>query len=82
VTNTPADGGISPVSPLAYTTTNATVTVGGVPASVIFAGLAPNFVGLYQVNVQVPQTAPVGGSVPVILTIGGAVSNSVTIAVQ
>jgi uncharacterized protein (TIGR03437 family) len=82
VTNTPADGGISPVSPLAYTTTNATVTVGGVLASVIFAGLAPNFVGLYQVNVQVPQTAPVGGSVPVILTIGGAVSNSVTIAVQ
>jgi uncharacterized protein (TIGR03437 family) len=82
VSNTPADGGISPVSPLAQTTTSATVSIGGIPAPVIFAGLAPNFVGLYQINVLVPQSAPVASNVPVTLTIGGTNSNTITIAVQ
>jgi len=39
-------------------------------------------VGLYQVNVQVPLGAPAGDAVPVILSIGGIASNTVTIAVQ
>jgi uncharacterized protein (TIGR03437 family) len=47
-----------------------------------FSGLAPNFFGLYQVNVEVPPGAPAGSAVPVVLTIGGVTSNSVTIAVQ
>jgi uncharacterized protein (TIGR03437 family) len=59
-----------------------TVTIGGVPATPSFAGLAPGWVGLYQVNVQVPANAPVGDAVPVALSVGGAVSNQVTIAVQ
>ena len=49
-------------------------------ATPTFAGLAPGFVGLYQVNVQVPTT--VIGTVPVTLTVGGITSNTVTIAVQ
>jgi uncharacterized protein (TIGR03437 family) len=53
-----------------------------VPATVSFSGLAPGFFGLYQVNVQVPQNAPVGSAVSVVLTIGGIGSNTVTIAVQ
>ena len=32
-----------------------TATIGGVPAPVSFAGPALGFIGLYQVNVQVPQ---------------------------
>jgi uncharacterized protein (TIGR03437 family) len=32
--------------------------------------------------VQVPANAPVGDAVPVALSVGGAVSNQVTIAVQ
>jgi len=60
----------------------ASVTIGGVPATVSFAGLAPGFVGLYQVNVEVPEAAPSGSSVPVVLSIGGAASNTVTIAVE
>jgi uncharacterized protein (TIGR03437 family) len=59
-----------------------TVTIGGMNAPVSFSGLAPGFFGLYQVNVQVPQNAPVGGAVQVVLTIGGVSSNAVTIAVQ
>jgi len=59
-----------------------TVTIGGVPAYVSFAGLAPGWVGLYQVNVQVPANAPVGDAVAVALSVGGVASNQVTIAVQ
>ncbi len=36
------------------------VTVGGVPAQVLFAGLTPGFVGLYQINFLVPDGLPPG----------------------
>jgi len=52
-----------------------------VAAPVIFAGLAPGYVGLYQVNVQVPEGVAAGDAVPVILSTG-AVSNAVTISVR
>jgi len=39
-------------------------------------------VGLYQVNAQVPDGAPSGSAVPLVLSIGGVISNTVTIAVQ
>ena len=50
--------------------TNPTVTIGGVTVAVndgFFSGLAPTFIGLYQVNVQVPATAPTGDAIPVIV---------------
>jgi uncharacterized protein (TIGR03437 family) len=71
-----------------YTTvSSASVTIGDVNSPVVsFAGLAPGFVGLYQVNAQVPANAPTGDAVPVVLTMtgpNGAVSSlPVTIAVQ
>jgi len=82
VTNTPPTGAAAPTDPLAHTTTLAEVTIGGVPAEVIFSGLAPPFVGLYQVNVKVPENAPSGLAVEVVLTMGGIQSNVVTMAVQ
>jgi uncharacterized protein (TIGR03437 family) len=83
VTNQPPSGSPAPSSPpFATTTTTPTVTIGGVPAPVAFAGLAPGFVGLYQVNAQVPAAAPSGTTVPVVISIGGATSNTVTVAVQ
>jgi uncharacterized protein (TIGR03437 family) len=82
VTNQPASGAPASASPLSWTTATVTVTIGGVGAYVSFAGLAPGWVGLYQVNVQVPANAPVGDAVPVALSVGGAASNQVTIAVQ
>ncbi|MBI4465364.1 MAG: hypothetical protein HY647_11725 [Acidobacteria bacterium] len=60
----------------------ATVTIDGLSASVQFSGLAPNFAGLYQVNVVIPQGARAGNEIPVVLTIGGKPSNTVTIAVS
>ncbi len=59
-----------------------TVGIGGQPAIVEFAGLAPDFVALYQVNVRIPGTAPLGDAVSVeITTFEGQTSNTVTIAI-
>ena len=82
VSHRPALGAPSPSNPLATTAVTPTVTVGGVNASVSFSGLAPGYVGLYQVNIQVPATAPSGDAVPVSLSIGGVTANTVTLAVQ
>jgi uncharacterized protein (TIGR03437 family) len=58
-----------------------TASIGGVPATVSFSGLAPGYLGLYQVNVQVPSNSPIGPAVPLIIGIGGKTSNQVTVAV-
>ncbi len=84
----PADGTAAPTGTLFETLAVASVTIGGVEAPVSFAGLAPGFVGLYQVNARIPQNAPLGDAVPVVLNmvsvIGGTpvASPPVTIAVQ
>ena len=52
----------------------ATVTIGGAPAPVAYAGLAPGFVGLYQVNAQVP-TGLAAGNQPVVITMNGIQSS-------
>jgi len=82
VLNQPPTGVPSSFSPLSATIYLPAVTIGGVPAEVTFAGLAPGAVGLYQANVQLPAEAPSGAAVPVTLRIGGVASNTVTIAVQ
>ncbi len=47
-----------------------TATVGGIPATVIYAGSAPGIVaGISQVNVQIPANAP-SGAVPIVLSYG------------
>lgn len=55
------------------------ITIGGVPAVVTYAGLAPGYVGLYQFNVVVPK-AGASDAVPVAFTLGG-VSGSQTLVV-
>ena len=58
------------------------MTIGVASANVQFSGLAPGFVGLYQVNAQLPATSATGPAVPVTIPIGGVQSNTVTMAVQ
>jgi uncharacterized protein (TIGR03437 family) len=58
------------------------VTIGAQSAAVSFAGLAPGLVGVYQVNALVPAGVTPGDEVPVVITQGGAQSNTVTIAVR
>jgi uncharacterized protein (TIGR03437 family) len=59
------------------------VIVGGAEAQVLFAGLAPQFVGLYQINIFVPLGAVPGDAVPVVIEQGGVMSrDDVTIALR
>lgn len=67
---------------LSYADNAVTVTVGGQNAPVLFAGLAPGYVGLYQVNVTVPSGIAASNSVPVVLTQGGLSSAPVTVALH
>ncbi len=77
------DGEPAPANPPANTVTAPAVTIGGVAATVKFSGLAPGFVGLNQVNVLVPATAPTGGAVSLQMSIGGvAAQTGATMAVQ
>jgi uncharacterized protein (TIGR03437 family) len=76
------DGSGAPSSTLSHTVGTVTATIGGQSAQVPFAGLAPGFAGLYQVNVTVPPGIAPGDNVPVILTVDGASSPPVTVAVQ
>lgn len=68
-----ADGEPAPASPPAQETLNTTVTVGGTQATVLFAGMAPGFVGLVQVDFLVPDLS--AGDYPIQVGIGAALSN-------
>jgi uncharacterized protein (TIGR03437 family) len=46
------------------------MTIGGIGATVQYAGLAPGLVGLYQFNVVVPANLP-SGDLPVAIALGG-----------
>lgn len=72
VSNQPATGAASPSSPLAATVEQVRVTIAGVPCLVSFAGLAPMFVGVYQVNFQVPASVPTGSQDLVVEVAAGA----------
>jgi uncharacterized protein (TIGR03437 family) len=78
----PQDGEATPLSPSLTTTATPKVTIGGVAAPLNFSGLAPTLVGIYVVDVQVPETVGPGDDVPVMLTIGGLTSNTVAISVR
>ena len=62
-------------------TVTPSVTIGGIGAIVTYAGTAPGFAGLNQVNALVPANVPPGAAVPVSMSIGGLNSNTVSIAV-
>lgn len=56
------------------------VSLGGVPLSVEFAGLAPGQVGIYQINARVPRSVPTGFEIPLSVSQGGQ-GTSVTVRV-
>jgi uncharacterized protein (TIGR03437 family) len=75
-----ADGAITPGDPLVSASSASSATVGSSPAHIAFAGLAPGFVGLVQVNVVVPSDLQTG-DYPLAVTIGSETSNAATISV-
>ena len=84
-----ASGAASPSNPLATVPGDTKVCFGGGGifgaaqcTNALFAGLSPGFVGLYQVNVQVPQSVPSGLNVPMTVQLSDTASNTVQLAVQ
>ena len=59
--------------------TNVTATVGGVTVPVLYANKQPDFIGLDQVNIQLPKMLVGRGEVDVVLTMDGKVANPVRI---
>jgi uncharacterized protein (TIGR03437 family) len=57
-------------------------TIGGVNATVQYAGPQGDFVGLDQSNILIPRSTIGRGEVDVILTIGARVSNTVKISIK
>ena len=74
-------GSQAPLSPLSHTVNPVTVTFGQTPVSADFAGLAPTFAQLYQVNAVVPSGLP-SGTATVTLSVAGQQSSPVTINIK
>jgi uncharacterized protein (TIGR03437 family) len=75
-----ASGMPTPSSPFYNVTVKPTVMVDNQPSNVSFAGLTPGFVGLYQVDFQVPAGAQAGEDV-VSVTQNGIAANPTLLAV-
>lgn len=60
-----------------------TATVGGLPATVVYAASAPGIVyGVMQVNINIPANAPTG-ALPLVINIGNTATQAgITVAVQ
>jgi uncharacterized protein (TIGR03437 family) len=83
-----ASGAASPSGPLAQLS-NVIVRFGAttlfdttIPVAAQFAGLSPGFVGLYQINVQVPRGVPASSEYDLSIQYNNQLSNQVKIAVQ
>jgi uncharacterized protein (TIGR03437 family) len=55
------------------------VFAGGLEAQVLYAGRAPGFAGLDQINFVVPAGVPSGDDTPLRVESNGRVSNQVTL---
>ena len=83
VTPAVADGAASPSNPLARTQDDPAVFIGGRRATVSFSGLAPGYIGLWQINAQVSQDAPLGSNNDLfVLFDTNLISNAINIAVE
>jgi len=88
-TNPPVESGVaSPLSPLAQLS-NVIVRFGvpglfdsSIAQQAAFAGLTPNFVGLYQINVQVPEGVPTLDDFDLSIEYNNQPSNRVKIATR
>ena len=90
------DGAAGPSAPLASTIAARTtdgkaclntqpsmcVAIGSSWGDIQFSGLAPNMVGVWQINVKIPQDTISGSAVPLLVVINGMPSNTVKIAIQ
>ena len=88
LSNPPATGSPATADPLSQTLLLPTVTVGGTPVNVLFAGLAPFFIGTGQGNIALPAVLPApsmgpsGSTLTLIISFDGAASIPVELPVE
>ena len=76
-----ADGAASPSSPLASPLVTPTLTLNGTSIPIYFSGLTPGYVGLYQMNFQVPPGTP-NGDAQLVVSQNGVSGNSTILPVH
>ena len=75
-------GTLAPASqPLAVTVIQPQVTIDGVAANVLFCGLTPGSVGLYQINLRVPA-GPRTGDLQLVVSQSGVLSNTALVPIR
>jgi uncharacterized protein (TIGR03437 family) len=75
-----ATGNSAPSDPLSRPRATVSATLGNQPVDIAFAGMAPGFVGLAQINLKIPNLA--AGDYPLVVTINGEKSNTATVTVK
>ena len=81
VSNPPPTGATALGSPLSVASVLPSVTVGAAQAQVFFAGLTPGFVGLAQINIQLPDSLPAGNTLEMVVDFAGSASQPVNLPV-
>ena len=77
----PGTGNGGPRNSLARTRNTVTVSIDGVECEVLFAGLAPDFVGVYQLNIRA-AAALRSGPRELVVSVGGLRSKAARINVE
>ncbi len=80
VTTAVDDGAAPSAGPTISATSKTSATIGGAPAQIEFAGLAPLYPGVAQINLKVPALA--SGVYSLIVTVGGRASNTAQLAIS
>jgi uncharacterized protein (TIGR03437 family) len=77
VVNPPGRDGQASLDAQRRTLARPVVLIGGMQAEVLFSGLAPQFAGVYQLNVVVPPVT-LGDQVPIQIRLGDITSTEQT----
>jgi uncharacterized protein (TIGR03437 family) len=72
----------APLTPLALASEVPTVTLGGSSLDIQYAGLAPDEIGVYQINAVVPGGVAQGLSEPLVISQGSALGANTTLNVR
>lgn len=79
VDNAVPDGAAAPASPLSRAKATVTATIGPASATIQFFGLTPQFAGLAQANIQIPNLPT--GDYPLVITAGNYIGASAIVSV-
>lgn len=75
-------GSLIPQGDLQVAENKVTATVGGATVDVLFAGAAPGFTGLNQINLRLPASIPPGIDLPLTIEQTGTRSQPVLVSIQ